>query len=199
MASGVLPVLYIPRRDWQPEPGKPMAKYRPVFPHRSPRAPRSRTQHHARRDTTGTPVAAAAGLFPKRAAVCDGGPKFSPDLAASRNFPVPRAAPDAAAAARLRQRLGPPEQVYPGRRSVRLLRVAEVVRKLLERHARNHRRHGTRGAVSSSTIFRGSPGISPKQTALDRDCGKTRGMRRPMRCVSRETVGCRVDRLMRAA
>ena len=24
MASGVLPVLYIPRRDWQPEPGKPM-------------------------------------------------------------------------------------------------------------------------------------------------------------------------------
>ena len=31
-----------------------------------------------------------------------------------------------------------------------------------------------------------SPGNFRRQTALDRDCGKTRGMRRPMRCVSRQ-------------
>jgi len=40
---------------------------------------------------------------------------------------------------------------------------------------------------------------STRMAGNDRDCGKTREMRRPMRCASRKTVGYRVDRLMRAA
>jgi hypothetical protein len=77
---------------------------------------------------------------------------------------LPRIAPDTAAAGALGQWPGTPDEGRFSRKSLSGRRSVRLFAELLERHARNHRRHhGTSGPVSSSTIFRGSPGISPNR------------------------------------
>jgi hypothetical protein len=104
---------------------RPISQTSPVVSGPSPDASRMAMMRRDRRprrwaDRTGA-------QFPTRH------PKFPRVLAASRIFPVPRAAPDTAAAVRWDSGSGTPRTSVSRRRSVRPF--AEGARKLLERHA----------------------------------------------------------------
>ena len=127
--------------------------YSPV----QPRTPR------ARLDTTGTRSPLPSANSQNQLRFARWAPKFSGVLAAGRIFLVPRAAWDAAVTARPI----PPETTRDEGRFSRTSPIRAQVRSPLRRGPARAPQASRSGPVSSSTIFQGSPRISPDRPLSD--------------------------------